>query len=172
MPTGKGIPDAYASVIAEVSIVLLANVIYWSPRVAQLWGTTPCTMPGTTRYEDNSTARRVLVVDDDVDSAEMLAELVGELGHEARTALDGPSAIRLAQQFLPHLVLLDISLQGMDGYEVARQLRSLPSLHGVILAAVTGWSGQRHEAMGREAGFDHYLVKPVQFAKLNLLLVG
>jgi CheY-like chemotaxis protein len=129
-------------------------------------------MPGTTPSEDNSTARRVLVVDDDVDSAEMLAELVGELGHEARTALDGPSAIRLAQQFLPHLVLLDISLEGMDGYEVARQLRSLPSLHGVILAAVTGWSGQHHETMGREAGFDHYLVKPVQFAKLTCLLVG
>lgn len=119
-----------------------------------------------------SAPRRVLVVDDDIDSAEMLAELVSQLGHETRTALNGPSAIRLAQQFLPHLVLLDIALPQMDGYEVARQLRSQPSLQGVVLAALTGWSGQQHEAMGREAGFDHYLVKPVQFAKLTALLAG
>jgi CheY-like chemotaxis protein len=119
---------------------------------------------------DSSTARRVLVVDDDLDSVEMLAELVAQLGHETRTALDGPTAIRSAQEFLPHLVLLDLALPEMDGYEVAKQLRSQPSLRGVILAALTGWSGEQYEAKAREAGFDHYLVKPVQFAKLSSLL--
>lgn len=128
-------------------------------------------MPGPAP-DDESTPRRVLVVDDDLDSAEMLTELVSQLGYEAQTALDGPSAIRLAREFLPHVVLLDITLPVMDGFEVARQLRTEPTLNGVILAALTGWSGQRHEALSREAGFDHYLVKPIDFAKLTTLLRG
>jgi CheY-like chemotaxis protein len=129
-------------------------------------------MPKAASGDPSTTPRRVLVVDDDIDGAEMLAELVSQLGHETRTAFNGPGAISVAQEFLPHIVLLDITLPQMDGYTVARHLRSQPSLDGVVLAALTGWSGQQHEAMSREAGFDHYLVKPVDFAKLTALLVG
>jgi len=125
-----------------------------------------------TTSDDDSAARRVLVVDDDIDSAEMLAEVVSHMGHETRTALDGPSAIRVAREFRPHVVLLDIGLPGMDGYEVARQLRSEPMLGRVILTALSGFSSQRYQDLAREAGLDHYLVKPVDFARLSSLLRG
>ena len=114
--------------------------------------------------------KRILVVDDDQDSAETLAELLTCQGHDARFALDGARALALAKEFLPDVVLLDIEMVGMSGNEVARLLRLEPSLAGVLLVAVTGWSGLEQETKAREAGFDHYLVKPVDEDVLSRVL--
>lgn len=114
--------------------------------------------------------QRILVVDDDQDSAEVFVEILTRAGHQTKLALDGASAIAIAKVFLPQLILLDIQLSNMDGYEVARLLRLEPSLSTVVLAAVTGWSGAERELQAQAAGFDHYFVKPMQLAALKDLL--
>jgi DNA-binding response OmpR family regulator len=103
----------------------------------------------------------VLVVDDNVDSAEMLAMLVGQGGHRTRVAHDGPAAIVAATEFTPE-VLLDIGLPGMSGYEVARELRQR---HGdrVHLVAITGWGQSDDRRRARDAGFDCHMTKPADF---------
>jgi CheY-like chemotaxis protein len=114
--------------------------------------------------------QRVLVVDDDPDGAETVAEMLAVLGFQARFALDGLSAIQLAKVFEPQLILIDLSLPDVDGYEVARQIRREPGLSAAVLVALTGWSGPEREREARKAGFDHYLVKPVQLAALKPVL--
>ncbi|MGS4768173.1 response regulator, partial [Acinetobacter baumannii] len=79
-------------------------------------------------------------------------------GHGARAVYDGPSAIALAEQFRPALIILDIGMPGMDGYEVARRLRRLPGMEDVKLAALTGWGQDSDRRRSAEAGFDHHLV--------------
>jgi CheY-like chemotaxis protein len=116
--------------------------------------------------------QRILVVDDDPDSAEMVAEMLAGLGFQSEFALNGPSAIALAKVFLPQVILLDVGLPEMDGYEVARQLRREASIAPVKLVAVTGWSGPERELKAREAGFDHYIVKPIQLSALKPILDG
>jgi len=115
---------------------------------------------------------RVLVVDDDDDSAESLARLVQVLGHVGLTADDGPSAIESVRGFRPRIVLLDIGLPGMSGYEVARQIRELPEGQDVILVAVTGWDDAEARQRALEAGFQHHVVKPVDVQKLRKILRG
>jgi CheY-like chemotaxis protein len=105
--------------------------------------------------------RRVLVVDDNVDAAESTALLLRFLGHEVQVAHDGPSALEAARQFRPEIVLLDIGLPGMSGYEVARALRARPEGRGVVLAAVTGYGQEEDRRQSREAGFDYHLTKPL-----------
>ena len=114
--------------------------------------------------------RRILVVDDSRDSADSLGVLVQALGHEVRTAYDGPSALALAETFVPDLVLLDIGMPGMDGYEVARRMRQVPSLHDTLLVAQTGWGQDEDRSRSQEAGFDCHLVKPVERTGLQTLL--
>lgn len=116
--------------------------------------------------------QRVLVIDDDPDGAEMVAEMLEVLGYQSKFALNGPSAIALAKVFLPQVILLDLSLPEMDGYEVAKQLRGEAVLAGVRIVAVTGWSGSEREKKARDAGFDHYLIKPIQLAALKPILEG
>jgi PAS domain S-box-containing protein len=119
-----------------------------------------------------SATRRVLVVDDNADAVASLALLLRLAGHEVRTAGDGPAALELAPRFRPEAVLLDIGLPGMDGYEVARRLRALPELKDVLLMALTGYGQEEDRRRAREAGFDHYLTKPVEPAALQRLLGG
>jgi CheY-like chemotaxis protein len=116
--------------------------------------------------------QRVLVIDDDPDGAEMVAEMLEALGYQSKFALNGPSAIALAKVFLPQVILLDLSLPEMDGYEVARQLRREAVLAAVKIVAVTGWSGPEREKKARDAGFDHYLIKPIQLSALKPILEG
>jgi signal transduction histidine kinase/ActR/RegA family two-component response regulator len=111
-------------------------------------------------------ARRILVVDDNVDAAETLELLLGSLGHETAVAHDGVQALKLAVEFRPDLVLLDIGMPGMDGYEVARRLRALRSKAPLRIVAVTGWGQESDRQRSREAGFDLHLVKPVDAASL------
>ena len=119
-----------------------------------------------------SDGRRILVVDDNVDGAEMLAAVLDLLGHEPRTAHDGPQALVVARAFLPEIVFLDIGLPGMDGFEVARQFRADPRLAGVILVALTGWGSQDDKRRAKEAGFDFHLTKPIDTAAVEHLLGG
>jgi two-component system, chemotaxis family, CheB/CheR fusion protein len=103
---------------------------------------------------------RVLVVDDNVDSAEAIGKLLQLKGHDVRCAFDGASALIIAQQFGPHLILLDISLPDMDGYEVLRRLREQSRVSQPVVAAVTGFGQPEDRLRSQEAGFDHHLVKP------------
>ncbi len=118
--------------------------------------------------DDAATALRVLVVDDNVDAANSLAELLRDLGHSVRVAHDGPSAIDLVLRLRPQLVLLDIGLPEMDGYAVARHLRR----QGVssTLVALTGYGEARHRRLALDAGFDEHVTKPVDLRRLQALL--
>ncbi len=116
--------------------------------------------------------RRVLVVDDNVDAAESLAMLMRLADHEVRTAHDGPAGLSAAMEFRPDLIVLDIGLPGMSGYEVARRLREVPECRTTVLAAMTGWGQDEDRRRSREAGFDHHLVKPVDPAVLEELLAS
>jgi CheY-like chemotaxis protein len=118
--------------------------------------------------EASGQQRRILVVDDNVDAAEALAELLREYGHNVRTAHGAGSGITEALRMRPEIVLLDISMPDADGYEVARRLRA--ELSGTILVALTGYGEHRHRQKSREAGFDHHLTKPVDTRELEKLL--
>lgn len=117
-----------------------------------------------------SSDHRLLVVDDNEDAAVSLAMLLRLRGHEVRIAHDGPSALAMAKTYLPNLVFLDIGMPGMDGYEVARQMRQHPGLESVVLAALTGWGQQEDRLRTAEAGFDCHLVKPPEPKALESLL--
>jgi signal transduction histidine kinase len=116
--------------------------------------------------------RRVLVVEDHPDGARSLATLLEVLGHEVRTVFDGRGAVAEARTYLPEVVLLDIGLPGLNGYEVARQLRREPALEGVFLIAMTGWGQPEDRRRSYEAGFNAHLVKPVELHDLEPLLVS
>jgi CheY-like chemotaxis protein len=103
---------------------------------------------------------RVLVVDDDPDSAETLAELVRLWKYEARISLDGKSALKEARAFCPDIILLDIGLPGQDGYQVARQLRQEGLVRGMLIA-LTGYGQDEDRQRAHDAGFDQHLTKPV-----------
>ncbi|HEX4498508.1 MAG TPA: ATP-binding protein, partial [Thermoanaerobaculia bacterium] len=112
-------------------------------------------------------ALRVLVVDDNLDAAELLATSVQMMGHLARVAHDGPAALQLAAELRPDVALLDIGLPVMDGYELARHLRALPGLESIRLIAVTGYSQEADRAEAAAAGFERHLVKPIRLEQLR-----
>jgi two-component system CheB/CheR fusion protein len=124
--------------------------------------------PGVPSVAANGHQRRILVVDDNVDAAEALAELLREYGHNVRTAHGAGSGINEALRMRPEIVLLDISMPDADGYEVARRLRA--ELVGTTLVALTGYGERRHRQRSRDAGFDHHLTKPVDTRELAKLL--
>jgi CheY-like chemotaxis protein len=107
-------------------------------------------------------ANRILVVDDNVDAASSLALLLSEEGHHVLTAHEGGTAIELAFQFNPDVILLDLGMPGMDGFETARRIRGLPGGESIFLAALTGWGQEKDRRRTRKAGFDCHLVKPIQ----------
>ncbi|NQV26682.1 MAG: PAS domain S-box protein [Rhodopirellula sp.] len=115
---------------------------------------------------------RVLVVDDNVDTAGSLAMLLEASGHEVRIAHDGPTALQAAIDNKPDVVLLDIGLPGMDGNEVAKRIRQQPELENVVLVAMTGYGQDSDRKRSHEAGFDHHLVKPVELSALEKLLAA
>ena len=120
------------------------------------------------RLDASGHGRRILVVDDNVDAAEALAELLREYGHTVRTAHGAGAGIAEALRSRPEIVLLDISMPDADGYEVAQRLRA--ELAGTMLVALTGYGEQRHRDRSRAAGFDHHLTKPVDTGALEKLL--
>jgi CheY-like chemotaxis protein len=130
------------------------------------------TKDGGKRSATAITRNRILVVDDNRDSAESLAMLLRLTGQDVRTVHDGRQALILAEAYRPDLVLLDIGLPGIDGYEVARRLRSVPWIGTTTLVALTGYGGEDDRRQARAAGFDHHMVKPVDFGALHRLLAA
>jgi len=114
----------------------------------------------TDRGPSTDPSLRVLVVEDNIDSAETLAELITLWGHEVRLAHDGAAALRVAREFRPQVILLDIGLPDMDGYAVAKRLRG-EDLGGKMLVALTGYGEAKDRARAQQAGFDRHLTKPV-----------
>jgi CheY-like chemotaxis protein len=115
-------------------------------------------------------ALRVLVVDDNRDATDSLINLLELMGHEARAAYDGLEAVDAARAFTPHVVLLDIGLPVINGYEAARRIRELPGGEQVRVVAVTGWGQASDKRRALQAGFDHHLTKPVTLEQLQQVL--
>jgi CheY-like chemotaxis protein len=115
---------------------------------------------------------RILVVDDNPDSAEMLRLALEHFGHVVEVAFDGPTALDRAATFGPSIVLLDIGLPGMDGYEVARRLKASAATRPVRLLALTGYGQEGDRERTRQAGFTHHLVKPVDLDYLQQIIEG
>jgi len=115
---------------------------------------------------------RVLVVEDHVDTADSTRMLLELLGHEVAVATTGPDGVRLAREWRPRAVLCDIRLPGLDGFEVARQLRADADTAGVFLVAITGYGREADRERSRTAGFDLHLVKPADPAELQHLLAA
>ena len=130
----------------------------------------PAASPQPTPARKPSAARRILVVDDNHDSAESLAMLLGITGNETFTANDGAVALDAAARHRPDVVLLDIGLPTLNGYEVCRRIREEPWGKEMCLIALTGWGQEEDRRKSREAGFDGHLVKPVNYPALMALL--
>jgi CheY-like chemotaxis protein len=126
--------------------------------------------PPDEHASEASCAFRVLVVDDNVDAAESLAALLQLEGHDTRIAHDGDTALRIAAEFRPRVVFLDIGMPGKDGYQVARELRAQEATRDAVLVALTGWGAQEDRARSRDAGFDHHLTKPAGLAAVESVL--
>ena len=127
----------------------------------------PTTAPATAAL-----TRRILIVDDNQDTAESMARLLQYSGHEVQTAYDGPSAIEAARAHRPDVILLDIGLPGMSGHEVAARLRRDAVLKGSVIIAISGYGQEADRRRSLAAGFDSHLVKPVDFDVLRALLAG
>ena len=120
--------------------------------------------------ESPATGRRILIVDDNRDSAASLAMLLETAGNTTHEAYDGPEALEAAEKFRPDVVLLDIGLPKLNGFEVCRRIRAQPWGENMTILAVSGWGQDDDRRKSREAGFDNHLVKPVDYNTLLKLL--
>jgi PAS domain S-box-containing protein len=127
--------------------------------------------PSSTEATGAAPSRRVLVVDDNVDSAATLGTLLRYLGADVHVVNDGAAALIAMERIPPDVVLLDIGMPGMDGFEVARRIRQRSEWNNVTLIALTGWGQEDDRRRTRQAGFDHHVVKPADIASLQSLLV-
>jgi CheY-like chemotaxis protein len=130
----------------------------------------PVTEPNESPEPKILSSKRILVVEDNLDGAEMLAEMLKVWGHEVYIAHDGADGFNSALRFYPDVALLDIGLPEMDGYEVARRIRQNPALDGVLLIAVTGFGQETDRQRSEEAGFDHHFTKPLDIEALHRLI--
>jgi len=126
--------------------------------------------PYSTSPNSTNQPLRILVVDDNRDSAETLSMLLELMGNELSVAYDGEQALAMANDIKPDVILLDIGLPKLNGYEVARQIRNEPWGGNPILIAITGWGQTEDKDLSRESGFDHHLVKPVDHDHLLKLI--
>lgn len=117
-----------------------------------------------------SRQRRVLVIEDNMDAAASLKDVLELMGHEAQVAPDGPSGLAAAREHRPELVLCDIGLPEMDGYEVARAFRADPALRDIVLVALTGYALPEDRARATEAGFTRHVAKPPSIEALERVL--
>ncbi|OWW19927.1 hybrid sensor histidine kinase/response regulator [Noviherbaspirillum denitrificans] len=140
------------------------------PRLADEVRATPDRLDAKSQASGTVTPLRVLVVDDNVDAANMLDMLLNASGHEVCTEYSASGAIEQAQRMPPQVCLLDIGLPDMDGYELARRLRVMPEMESAVLIAVTGYGQEQDRKKSSEAGFAHHLVNPVNAARLLTLL--
>lgn len=113
---------------------------------------------------------RILIVDDNRDSARTLGMLLSFMGNDVQTAYDGLQALQVAASFIPHVILLDIGLPKLNGYEVCRRIREQSWSQGVVIVACTGWSQEEDIRKAENAGFDRHMVKPVDSNALGRIL--
>lgn len=154
---------AVSSTVGEGSEFVVRLPVVVAPRLQ------PSSPPTKAAHLDEP-CLRVLIVDDNVDTVTTLALLVKESGHDVRTAYDGSTVLETALDYRPDVALLDIGLPGLNGFDVAKQLRQQPALKNVVLVAMTGYGGVSDLQRSFDAGFDHHLVKPGDFAKLLQIL--
>jgi PAS domain S-box-containing protein len=128
--------------------------------------------PGTVGMARPTPPARVLLVEDNPDAAESMTLLLEGLGHQIRVVPDGPTALSTAQADVPDLMLVDIGLPGMDGFEVVRRAKRDPALRGTTVVALTGYGSLEDRRRALAAGFDHYLVKPIDLAALRGVIEG
>jgi PAS domain S-box-containing protein len=146
---------------SEFIVRLLASAETHSPSKPGMY--TPSSPP-------KHAGRRILVVDDNVDAAISVVKLLKLWGHDVQTAFSGPEALEMARKFRPQIVLLDIGMPGMSGYEVAKQLRAEPEFQGLVITALTGYGQAEDRRRSQEAGFNHHLTKPPDPFALAALL--
>ncbi len=115
---------------------------------------------------------RILIVDDNVDTVLSFSMLLKESGHIVQTAHDGPTAVQMAIEYIPDVVLLDIGLPGLNGYEVAKQIRKQPTLKNVVLVALTGYGQESDRQASKEAGFNHHLIKPARLEQVRRIIAS
>ena len=126
--------------------------------------------PDTPVVQQDGRLSRVLVVEDNADIRESTCELLGLAGYEATGAPTGYEALRMAVAFAPTVILLDVGLPDLNGYEVARRFREMPQFANTLLIAITGYDTPEAHAHSAAAGFDHHICKPVNFEELEGLL--
>jgi len=117
-------------------------------------------------------SRRILIVDDNVDAASSLAMLLKMTGHQTQTANDGVAAVKAAEAFLPDVVLLDIGLPKLNGFDACRQIRQHPWGRAMKIVALTGWGQEGDQREATEAGFDAHMLKPVDYRNLMTVLAS
>jgi CheY-like chemotaxis protein len=115
-------------------------------------------------------ARRILVVDDNRDAAVTLSIMLRLMGNEIQMAFDGAAALQAADEFRPDLIMLDIGLPKMSGYDVARHLRQQPWGRDMVLVALTGWGQEEDRRRSQQAGFNYHFVKPIDIDDLKRVL--
>jgi CheY-like chemotaxis protein len=115
---------------------------------------------------------RVLLVDDNVDAMEMMGFLLAEMGYETCTTSDSSQIEELVLRHKPQVIVLDIGLPGVDGYEIARRIKNNPAMAGIRLVAHTGYGSPEDRRRAQEAGFDAHLVKPAELDDLEKALKG
>ena len=128
------------------------------------------TLPVSETDQPTAGPLRVLVVDDNADTVLSFSMLLKTSGHDVRTAHDGPTAVQVALDYRPDVVLLDIGLPGLNGYEVAKRLRQQPEFKNIVLVALTGYGQDSDRQTSLQAGFNHHLVKPARLAQLQQIL--
>ena len=121
--------------------------------------------PGGDKQQE-ATGHRILLVDDNVDFVTTMATLLASMGHEVRTVHNGAAALEIAAEFAPAFAFLDIGMPGLNGYDLARQLRKLPATANSVLVAVTGWGQDKDRELSSAAGFDRHMVKPVELTQV------
>ncbi|MES2789687.1 MAG: chemotaxis protein CheB [Planctomycetota bacterium] len=127
-------------------------------------------LPTTIASQPITRSLKVLVVDDNADTTLSFSMLLRSLGHDVRTAHDGPSGVSVAIEYQPEVAMLDIGLPGLNGFEVAKRIRQEPALKDIMLIALTGYGQETDRQTSHEAGFNHHLVKPADFGKLQQIL--
>jgi CheY-like chemotaxis protein len=115
---------------------------------------------------------RILVVDDNVDGAVTLSVILKHMGHSVRITHDGASALAVAPEFKPQLILMDIGMPGMDGYETCSRMRAADWSASVRIVALTGWGQEEDKRKAQRAGFDEHMVKPIDRRTLMALVDG
>ena len=169
MKTGLGVGLALAKVLVEMHGGVIAAYSEGADKGAEFTVRLPMTMHAS-EEKSPSQARRVLVVDDNADHLELLADLLRVRGYEVVQARDASEALRLISEHKPHACVIDIGLPDIDGYELARQLRAIPEGRDSRLVGVTGYGAKADSQAFEEAGFDHYFPKPTNIEELNRIL--